>query len=58
MTPQDRYEILIDYLLMKADEGDWHGVRDAASDLELMEARNPDLKSLRKGATWNVSRKD
>lgn len=30
---------LIDYLRLKVDEGDWHGVADAAMDLRELEAR-------------------
>ena len=37
-TKTDR-EILIDYLLMKARQEDWHGVSDAANDLREMDAR-------------------
>ena len=32
-------EILIDYLLMKARQEDWHGVSDAANDLREMDAK-------------------
>ena len=32
-------EILIDYLMMKARQEDWHGVSDAANDLREMDAR-------------------
>ena len=31
-------EILIDYLIMKARQEDWHGVSDAANDLREMDA--------------------
>ena len=37
-TKTDR-EILIDYLLMKVQHEDWHGVSDAANDLMEMDAR-------------------
>ena len=37
-TKTDR-EILIDYLLMKAQHEDWHSVSDAANDLREMDAR-------------------
>ena len=37
-TKTDR-EILIDYLMMKARQEDWHGVSDAANDLREMDAR-------------------
>jgi hypothetical protein len=30
--------LMVSYLLMKADEEDWHGVQDAASDLRDIEA--------------------
>lgn len=33
-----RRRMLIAYLLEKADEGDWHGVADAANDLRCVEA--------------------
>ena len=29
--------LLVDYLLMKVREGDWHGVADAAMDLRELE---------------------
>jgi hypothetical protein len=32
-------EIMIDYLLLKVQQKDWHGVSDAANDLREMEAR-------------------
>jgi hypothetical protein len=31
---------LIDYLTLKVEEADWHGVSDAANDLRVMEARH------------------
>lgn len=37
-TKTDR-QMLIDYLLMKARQEDWHGVSDAANDLREMDAR-------------------
>jgi hypothetical protein len=35
---RDARQTLIDYLLLKASESDWHGVSDAANDLRVMEA--------------------
>jgi hypothetical protein len=32
-------QVLIDYMLVKLHQGDWHAVRDAAVDLELLELR-------------------
>lgn len=37
---------LIKYLLLKVDEGDWHGVADAAMDIREKEAALLVLKSL------------
>jgi hypothetical protein len=35
----DARQVLIDYLLMKVDQADWHGVSDAANDLRVLEAQ-------------------
>lgn len=40
-------QILIDYLLMKVDENDWHGVADAAMDLRGLEASEMDRSQAR-----------
>ena len=37
---QERREAMIEYILAKVQEGDWHGVSDAAIDLRVMEARH------------------
>lgn len=44
MSPSERYAALLAYLRAKLEERDWHGVRDAAADLEFMEAKYPELK--------------
>jgi hypothetical protein len=36
MTPE---EIMIQYLLLKVEQKDWHGVSDAANDLREMQAK-------------------
>jgi hypothetical protein len=41
-----RYEVLINYLLVKVQEKDWHGVSDAANDIRVMEAEHPELKTI------------
>lgn len=38
MTYADRHHRLVEYLLMKVTEHDWHGVSDAANDLRVLEA--------------------
>ena len=38
-APRSTHEILVDYLFAKAQARDWHAVRDAAVDLELLELR-------------------
>jgi hypothetical protein len=41
---QSAYELhrqtLIAYLRMKVDQEDWHGVRDCAVDIEILDAKN------------------
>jgi len=32
-------DVMIDYLLLKVQQKDWHGVSDAANDLREMNAR-------------------
>jgi hypothetical protein len=44
--PIDARQILIDYLKMKVDQADWHGVRDAAVDIEIMEAKRAQLSDM------------
>ena len=41
---EKRVEILINYLLMKIDERDWHAVSDAAIDIQVMEGYIEGLK--------------
>ncbi len=36
---KERRKVLIDYLKMKAEMEDWHGVRDACVDIELIDAQ-------------------
>lgn len=40
----EKYRIYQDYLLLKMNEQDWHGVMDAAADLREFEARNPEVR--------------
>lgn len=35
---KDRKDLMVDYLLMKVDAKDWHGVADAAMDLREIDA--------------------
>lgn len=37
MKLQDKKQVLINYLLMKTDDQDWHAVSDAANDLREIE---------------------
>lgn len=39
MNQDKARQILIDYLVVKVLEADWHGVADAANDLRVLEAR-------------------
>jgi hypothetical protein len=36
---QEKIELMKRYLLMKFNEGDWHGVMDAAADLRELEVK-------------------
>lgn len=38
MMNKKNREIMIEYLLLKVRQGDWHGVSDAANDIREMEA--------------------
>lgn len=48
MTPLARWRTLVAYLKVKLAERDWHGVRDAAADLEVLEARHPFLRRIKR----------
>lgn len=39
MSLQEQHTILVAYLRAKMEAADWHGVRDAAVDIELLEVR-------------------
>ena len=45
MTPAEQRKIYVDYLLMKVQQSDWHGVSDAANDIRELEALHPELKN-------------
>jgi hypothetical protein len=54
MTERDT---LIAYLRMKVEQADWHGVRDAAVDIEILEARErgqQDVYRLQRDETGNA----
>ena len=44
MTPQEKYDVLLEYLLVMLDNRDWHGVRDACVDIEVLLAANPEIE--------------
>lgn len=46
-TTAERHKILIEYLKVKVEERDWHGVSDAANDLREIEGAHPELKERR-----------
>jgi len=39
MNYQEHRQTLINYLLVKVEQADWHGVSDAANDLRVLEAQ-------------------
>lgn len=48
-------QALITYMRVKMDEGDWHGVSDAANDLRVLEAqmvnKTADEQAIKEGIT-------
>lgn len=45
MTYEEHRRALIEYLKVKVELADWHGVSDAANDLRVMEAAPPPVQS-------------
>lgn len=43
-TPQEQYEIMVKYLDLMRQQRDWHGVRDACTDIEVLLAKYPEIK--------------
>jgi len=39
VTPQEKKNILVDYLKMKTEDQDWHAVSDAANDIREVEIK-------------------
>jgi DUF438 domain-containing protein len=48
MNEKDK-EIMIQYLLLKVRQGDWHGVSDAANDIREIEALESRDRAFREG---------
>jgi hypothetical protein len=48
---QDRKNTLVEYLQSCVDAEDWHGVRDAACDIEIIESYMKGLWEMRKETT-------
>lgn len=44
LSPEEEWNRLKAYLVAKLFVRDWHGVRDAAVDLEVLEAKHPELR--------------
>lgn len=44
---QKRKRVMIEYLNLKLNEEDWHGVEDAASDIRDIEAAIKELEELK-----------
>jgi len=45
MTFAQQIEAMKQYLLVKFEQGDWHGVSDAANDIREMLVRNATIKN-------------
>ena len=48
MNEKDK-EIMIEYLLLKVKQGDWHGVSDVANDIREMQALERRDQAFREG---------
>lgn len=46
MLAQTQYKILWKYLQLMLEQKDWHGVRDAVVDIEVLIAKNPDINAM------------
>lgn len=46
---EHKRQALIAYMRMKMDEGDWHGVSDAANDLRVLEAQMVNKTAVEEG---------
>jgi len=62
-TLKDRRALLINYLKMKIEESDWHGVADAAMDLRELEVRislasDPILLPVQQGSLIQAQQQD
>lgn len=42
LSDEEKFELMKKYLLLKFQEGDWHGVADAAMDIRELLARKKD----------------
>lgn len=47
MTYEDHHAALVQYLKVKVEQADWHGVSDAANDLRVLEAQHDSRKTTR-----------
>lgn len=55
MTLPEKRELMLRYLQMKLEEGDLHGVQDAASDIREIDARLDELaKSKSRPLDWRI----
>lgn len=49
MTLSEQRKVLVDYLRMKVEAEDWHGVSDAANDLREIDAELRAIKAAWEG---------
>lgn len=57
MTLLDQIELLKKYLLMKFEQGDWHGVMDAAADLRELQVKRDTMALAARESTKTVEDK-
>lgn len=54
MKFEERKRIYLDYIRLKTEEEDWHGVSDAANDLRELYLEEQLKKDLKATVTWFV----
>jgi len=45
---QQQIGVLVDYIRLKIEQADWHGIADAANDIRVIEAQIKVLESIEK----------
>lgn len=55
MTLHDKRDTLVEYLKLKTEEADWHGVADAAMDLRELEIEIRLTPAVEANPVWRIN---